>query len=406
MGKLTHFVRHRINPVFVSFLVVTFFIGVAGALQYPTLSRFLTDEVDTPGLTSFLADKINPKQFWVGLFYSVSAIVAMVVSFMLALRSDRIGDRKKLIIFCCCMALANSLLFAFSRHYALLISVGVMLAALANSTQPQLFALAREYTDRSARDAVMFSSIMRAQMSLAWVIGPPLSFILANNFGFTFMYLTAAGVFVVGILMVYFLLPSVHRIPTASEQITTNSHFFRDKNVVLLFISMVLMWTCNTMYLIDMPIFTDRELGLGKNIAGYLMGIAAGLEIPFMIMAGYYVRKFGKRKMILTAAVSAFFFYLGLVLSDSEVALMGLQFFNALFIGLIAGIGMLYFQDLMPGRAGEATTIFANSGTMGVVLAGVLQGSISGSFGHHAVYATALIFLAVAFILCWNVKDV
>lgn len=407
MSKLTHFVRHRINPVFVSFLVVTFFVGVAGALQYPTLSRFLTDEVDTPHFSGLLHGVVEPKQFWVGLFYSISAIASMIVSFLLALRSDRIGDRKKLIIFCCCMALANSLLFAFSRHYLLLISLGVSFAALANSTQPQLFALAREYTDRSARDAVMFSSIMRAQMSLAWVIGPPLSFLLANNYGFTFMYLSGATVFAVGIIMVAFLLPSVPRIPTPSEQVADmNRNFLRDKNVVLLFIAMVLLWTCNTMYLIDMPLYTDKELGLGKNLAGYLMGIAAGLEIPFMIMAGYYVRRFGKRTMVLGAAISAFCFYLGLALSESEKILMLLQLFNALFVGLIAGIGMLYFQDLMPGRAGEATTLFANSGTMGVILAGILQGSISGSFGHHTVYVAAVILVAVAFVLFLFVKDV
>ncbi|VEA71810.1 Sugar efflux transporter A [Serratia rubidaea] len=55
-------------------------------------------------------------------------------------------------------------------------------------------------------------------------------------------------------------------------------------------------------------------------------------------------------------------------------ALIGLQLFNAIFIGIIAGIGMLYFQDLMPGRPGAATTMFTNSISTGVILAGVLQG--------------------------------
>lgn len=53
---------------------------------------------------------------------------------------------------------------------------------------------------------------------------------------------------------------------------------------------------------------------------------------------------------------------------------MLLQIFNAIFIGIVAGIGMLYFQDLMPGRAGAATTLFTNSISTGVILAGVLQG--------------------------------
>lgn len=97
--KLIHIIRRGVNPVFLSFLLVAFFIGVASALQFPTLSRFLTDEVATPGLISFLEEIIDPKQFWVGVFFSVSAIVSMIVSFILALRSDRMSNRKPLILF-------------------------------------------------------------------------------------------------------------------------------------------------------------------------------------------------------------------------------------------------------------------------------------------------------------------
>ena len=40
----------------------------------------------------------------------------------------------------------------------------------------------------------MFSSVMRAQLSLAWVIGPPLAFMLALNYGFTAMFAIAAAI--------------------------------------------------------------------------------------------------------------------------------------------------------------------------------------------------------------------
>lgn len=52
------------------------------------------------------------------------------------------GDRRKLILFCCAMAVGNALLFAFNRHYLTLITCGVLLASLANTAMPQLFALA------------------------------------------------------------------------------------------------------------------------------------------------------------------------------------------------------------------------------------------------------------------------
>lgn len=383
----------RFNPVYAAFMAVSFMIGVAGALQAPTLSLFLTREVEV-------------RPFWVGLFYTVNAIAGIGVSLLLAKRSDSRGDRRKLIMVCCVMAVANCVLFAFNRHYLTLITLGVMFASIANTAMPQIFALAREYADRSAREVVMFSSIMRAQLSLAWVIGPPLSFMLALKYGFTTMFLIAAGIFVISLALIIFALPSVPRVEQPAEVAITQVSGWKDSNVRMLFIASMLMWTCNTMYIIDMPLWISQDLGLPDELAGLLMGTAAGIEIPAMILAGYYVKRFGKRNMMVAAVAAGVLFYLGLILFHSKTALVILQLFNAVFIGIIAGIGMLWFQDLMPGRPGSATTLFTNSISTGVILAGILQGALAEGFGHYSVYWLMAALAVVALFLTSRVKNV
>ncbi len=383
----------RMNGVYAAFMLVAFMMGVAGALQAPTLSLFLSREV-------------GAQPFWIGLFYTVNAIAGIGVSLWLAKRSDSQGDRRKLIIFCCLMAIGNALLFAFNRHYLTLITCGVLLASLANTAMPQLFALAREYADNSAREVVMFSSVMRAQLSLAWVIGPPLAFMLALNYGFTVMFSIAAGIFTLSLVLIAFMLPSVARVELPSENALSMQGGWQDSNVRMLFVASTLMWTCNTMYIIDMPLWISSELGLPDKLAGFLMGTAAGLEIPAMILAGYYVKRYGKRRMMVIAVAAGVLFYTGLILFHSRMALMTLQLFNAVFIGIVAGIGMLWFQDLMPGRAGAATTLFTNSISTGVILAGVIQGAIAQSWGHFAVYWVIAVISVVALFLTAKVKDV
>lgn len=383
----------RMNGVYAAFMLVAFMMGVAGALQAPTLSLFLSREV-------------GAQPFWIGLFYTVNAIAGIGVSFWLAKRSDNQGDRRKLIIFCCLMAIGNALLFAFNRHYLTLITCGVLLASLANTAMPQLFALAREYADNSAREVVMFSSVMRAQLSLAWVIGPPLAFMLALNYGFTVMFSIAAGIFTLSLVLIAFMLPSVARVELPSENALSMQGGWQDSNVRMLFVASTLMWTCNTMYIIDMPLWISSELGLPDKLAGFLMGTAAGLEIPAMILAGYYVKRYGKRRMMVIAVAAGVLFYTGLIFFNSRIALMTLQLFNAVFIGIVAGIGMLWFQDLMPGRAGAATTLFTNSISTGVILAGVIQGAIAQSWGHFAVYWVIAVISVVALFLTAKVKDV
>ncbi|EGO8360993.1 sugar efflux transporter SetA [Escherichia coli] len=383
----------RMNGVYAAFMLVAFMMGVAGALQAPTLSLFLSREV-------------GAQPFWIGLFYTVNAIAGIGVSLWLAKRSDSQGDRRKLIIFCCLMAIGNALLFAFNRHYLTLITCGVLLASLANTAMPQLFALAREYADNSAREVVMFSSVMRAQLSLAWVIGPPLAFMLALNYGFTVMFSIAAGVFTLSLVLIAFMLPSVARVELPPENALSMQGGWQDSNVRMLFVASTLMWTCNTMYIIDMPLWISSELGLPDKLAGFLMGTAAGLEIPAMILAGYYVKRYGKRRMMVIAVAAGVLFYTGLIFFHSRMALMTLQLFNAVFIGIVAGIGMLWFQDLMPGRAGAATTLFTNSISTGVILAGVIQGAIAQSWGHFAVYWVIAVISVVALFLTAKVKDV
>ena len=383
----------RLNGVYAAFMLVAFMMGVAGALQAPTLSLFLSREV-------------GAQPFWVGLFYTVNAIAGIGVSLALAKRSDSQGDRRRLILFCCLMAIGNALLFAFNRHYLTLITCGVLLASLANTAMPQLFALAREYADSSAREVVMFSSVMRAQLSLAWVIGPPMAFMLALNYGFTVMFSIAAAIFALSFILIAFMLPSVARVEQPADVPVSQSGGWQDKNVRMLFIASTLMWTCNTMYIIDMPLWISTELGLPDKLAGILMGTAAGLEIPIMILAGFYVKRFGKRRMMLIAVTAGVLFYLGLIFFHSHQALLMLQLFNAAFIGIIAGIGMLWFQDLMPGRAGSATTLFTNSISTGVILAGVIQGAVAQSYGHFAVYWVIAAISLVTLVMTGRVKDV
>ncbi|WP_337016890.1 sugar efflux transporter [Leclercia sp. AS011] len=382
----------RLNGVYAAFLMVAFMMGVAGALQAPTLSLFLSREV-------------GAQPFWVGIFYTVNAVAGILVSLWLAKRSDSQGDRRKLILFCCAMAIGNALLFAFNRHYLTLLTCGVLLASLANTAMPQLFALAREYADSSAREVVMFSSVMRAQLSLAWVIGPPLAFMLALNYGFTAMFSIAAAIFALSLGLIAFALPSVARVDAAGAIPVTQISGWKNKNVRRLFIASTLMWTCNTMYIIDMPLWISSDLGLPDKLAGILMGTAAGLEIPAMILAGYYVKHFGKRRMMVIAVAAGVLFYLGLILFHSREALLALQLFNAVFIGIVAGIGMLWFQDLMPGRAGSATTLFTNSISTGVILAGIIQGALAQSYGHYVVYWVIAAISLVALVLTWRVKE-
>lgn len=375
-----------------AFLIVAFLTGIAGALQTPTLSIFLTDEV-------------HARPAMVGFFFTGSAIIGILVSQFLAGRSDKRGDRKSLIVFCCLLGVLACTLFAWNRNYFVLLFVGVFLSSFGSTANPQMFALAREHADKTGREAVMFSSFLRAQVSLAWVIGPPLAYALAMGFSFTVMYLSAAVAFIVCGVMVWLFLPSMQKeLPLATGTVEAPRRNRRD--TLLLFVICTLMWGSNSLYIINMPLFIINELHLPEKLAGVMMGTAAGLEIPTMLIAGYFAKRLGKRFLMRVAAVGGVCFYAGMLMAHPPVILLGLQLLNAIFIGILGGIGMLYFQDLMPGQAGSATTLYTNTSRVGWIIAGSVAGIVAEIWNYHAVFWFAMVMIIATLFCLLRIKDV
>ena len=375
-----------------AFLIVAFLTGIAGALQTPTLSIFLTDEV-------------HARPAMVGFFFTGSAVIGILVSQFLAGRSDKRGDRKSLIVFCCLLGVLACTLFAWNRNYFVLLFVGVFLSSFGSTANPQMFALAREHADKTGREAVMFSSFLRAQVSLAWVIGPPLAYALAMGFSFTVMYLSAAVAFIVCGVMVWLFLPSMQKeLPLATGTVEAPRRNRRD--TLLLFVICTLMWGSNSLYIINMPLFIINELHLPERLAGVMMGTAAGLEIPTMLIAGYFAKRLGKRFLMRVAAVGGVCFYAGMLMAHSPVILLGLQLLNAIFIGILGGIGMLYFQDLMPGQAGSATTLYTNTSRVGWIIAGSVAGIVAEIWNYHAVFWFAMVMIIATLFCLLRIKDV
>ena len=204
----------------------------------------------------------------------------------------------------------------------------------------------------------MFSSILRAQVSLAWVIGPPLAYALAMGFGFTVMYLCAAVAFVVCGAMVWFFLPSMRKEPKVATGVLEAPRRNR-RDALLLFIICTLIGAqtacisliCRCLLLMNC---------ICPKLAGIMMGTAAGLEIPTMLIAGYYAKRFGKRFDAYRRRRRA-----TVLCRNADGSYAGAA------AGFTAAERHLYrhtrrnwhalFRDLMRGQAGSATTLYTNT---------------------------------------------
>ncbi|MGX3022006.1 sugar efflux transporter [Ursidibacter sp. B-7004-1] len=386
--------RRLLTSASAAFLIVIFMTGLAGALRIPALTVYLHKEVTSDPMM-------------VGLFYSINSLVSMILSQIVAHYSDRYPNRKLIIALSCVMQMFGCLLFAFNRDYYVLLILGTLILGLGSSASSQLFALSREYSNSQKRDSTMFNTVLRAQLSLAWIVGPPLAYLLSDQFGFTFMYCAAATIFAMSIIIVVLMLPqAVSSDPQITnqnedEQIREEGISSNRNSVILLCFTCLFVWTCNSMMFINMPIYLSESLGLSDRLAGLLMGTAAAIEIPVMLIAGYCTKFIDKKSLMLIGIVSGIGYYLCLSLATTEWQLIASQLLNGLFVGILASIGMIYFQDLMPYKMGTATTLFTNTGSASWVTAGPIAGIVASQFGYHSTWylAMGLCFIALIFML-------
>lgn len=373
-------------------LFTCFFMGIAGAFTIPVMSLFLSQAVEVRPLL-------------IGLFFVIMTVTGVLISQLIAWFSDQGLDRKKLIIFANAMGAIGFIIFSFSRNYVVLLFSASVFISASSAALPQVFALAREILDKQNKPSMRFNSILRAQISLGWVIGPPIAFFIANHWGFQTLFSLAAFMFVLLMLIVNFGIPATPKASIEMSKPEIEDSLWRDKDIILLSISFLLMYAGNNVYLISMPLYITQSLGFDPSLAGILMGTAAFIEIPIMLIVGNYATRLGKKPLILASVGAGVLFYIGVLINQSEIGFIALQVLNGTFIGVTAALGIAYFQDLKPSKMGQVTTLYSNAIKTGGILGSASAGVIADFSSLQHVFYAALVMVIVAFIAMYKVRE-
>ncbi|MNJ68164.1 Sugar efflux transporter C [compost metagenome] len=87
------------------------------------------------------------------------------------------------------------------------------------------------------------------------------------------------------------------------------------------------------------------------------------------------------------------------MLTESTIHIVAIQIFSALFIAIVLGIGMTFFQDLVPKMIGTATTLYNNANILGSMGGGLLAGVIGEYYEIKTVILAAAILCLLGFVL-------
>ena len=365
-------------------LGVAFCSGLAYALMFPVVSYFLVEKL-----------QVQPWQ--ISLYVVLSTVSGVLFSHFLGKWADRGQPPKGLYLLSTLGLLIGSSAFALATQYWQVLLVGVLFIGLGNAALPQLLTLGRHEGNQESQPA-SYNAWLRAMLSLAWIGGPPLAFLVMAQWGFSTTFATSASLFFLTFALGAWVLPKT---VTANRAHSDAQNQSLGPEVWWLGIAIVAGNFANLAYAIAMPIFVIKELHLPESLPGWALGLAAGLEIPFMIWAGRVAKPHSINGIIRAGLAVGFCFYLGMFLATEAWQILVLQALNGVFFGIFAGLGITIIQDQLPHRLGFATAFYSNAMRIGMVLGSLSVGLIAQFFSYQGVVATSLVAVVISWIAFW-----
>ncbi|HUS84285.1 MAG TPA: MFS transporter [Anaerolineales bacterium] len=141
----------------------------------------------------------------VGLFFTLAAIVPLVLGVFGGWISDSIG-RLRAILFGSLAGILGYLPFAFAHRWEVALLGPAILAVATSLIQPSFRAYIADTCPTETRGRVF--GLSKSFITAAWIITPPLGGFLAMNFGSRMMFLTAVFLYGIAAVIFIFLLQS------------------------------------------------------------------------------------------------------------------------------------------------------------------------------------------------------
>jgi SET family sugar efflux transporter-like MFS transporter len=379
----------------------------------------LATALTNPFLPLFVDRRLGAGPVGLAAFVFLSAGAALAACTVLGRLSDRPPLRRPLLVAAAGCGFAGYGLFALLHSYWLVLAASVGLASIAASMIPQLFACAQVVLkERGGPRLPLDIAALRTLFSVAWVAGPPLGALTLRLGGYPGLFAVVAGAYAAAALTALRPFgppaepepaleqptaaapgPSAH--PPAPPNQPADAHrppFLRAGA------AFVALQTAAALSVLALPLLLTGSLGADSDSVGLMFSLAAALEIPLMLGLGVLAARMPPRRLVLAGAAAGAGYCAVTAVSTLVWQIAAAQLLSALFVAGTMAVGISYFQDLAPDRAGFATSLYANASRIGSMLAAPLLG-LAQPFGYRSVFLVAALLCGAGALLLASTSD-
>lgn len=363
-------------------------LGLAYSFVSPFLSMFGTIEA-----------KMSPLSF--GVFMTVTSVAGIAISTVLARWSDTHWSRRRMLLLGSACGMLGYVGFAYVRNVVALTVIGSTVLAISTITFSQLFAHARELLGTSnvpATEVPLYMNVFRLFFALAWTVGPAAAAWVMVFFSYRGLFLTAALVFALLLLVVSRFIPEA---PPPGGAVARASTPLRDAmrrpDLLAYFVGFILISACATISMMNLPLLVLNTLHGQPQQVGIIYSLAPVFELPLMFYLGLLASRGDQARIIRLGALLAFLYYALLLPVQAPWQIYPLQIISAAMAAINSGVAITFFQNYLPGQPGTATNLYSTALRFGSTAGYLLFGTLASGLGHRGVFAVCAGLSAITF---------
>lgn len=341
-----------------------------------------------PFMGFFLVEGLG-YQPWIISVYSVLAVsLTIVANRQFARRIDDGARVFPLIGVAALGFLTACLALSLSPALWTVMTVGVIGFGISSSAVSTMFSLGGSIAERHNIERSRFNAYMRATTSTAWMIGPAVTFLVADRFGANTVFMVALSVALIWLALWWTTLP--RDIAAKAKPASATSGAATPARGLWLAAGFVFCLSlAHSLTFTSLPIFYVQEVGLPGYAPGLAFSIKTFVEVLAIFSTPMIIARFGMRPALIATTLLAVVTIQLLAAVQTFPQMLAGAALEGLYYGFYASLGISYVQSFAKDRPAHATAVYWNTLMITGLLAGPAVGLIAQAYDFQMVVRVA-----------------